>query len=206
LTALNHIVDPWISGEFDIASLLRGSPAVLNREQFVDQVDRELRRTRKCIGSRFAILLLKLEGYASAVETYGRRPADFFAGAVADKLGSRLAARDSIAILGPGTIGILLEASILSSSVQSFATDIQAELALIPAEETFSIDTTASIAIAKVSADYTTPDDILRDAGVAMRTSEKDGPGRIVVFYYGMDELRTDSPIATEIVLEQARS
>ena len=196
LTAIDNSQAPWITGEFDISGLLRGAPRILNKAQFVDHVDRPLQITRKSIDPRFAVLFVDLDCYDAVVAEKGKNAADILVRGSAEKIGMKLAPRDAVAVLGGGTIGVLLEAAYRNIQPQEFAAQIQSELRLLMAEVGQVVDATASIGIAKVSGNYIHANDILRDAGIAMHSAEADGIGQIVAFNRSMDTFVPDAAIA----------
>lgn len=185
-----------MTGEFDIGTLLRGAPRILNKAQFVDHVDRQLQITRKSIDPRFAVLFVDLDCYGSVATEKGKNAAEILVRGAAEKIGMKLAPRDAVALLGGGTIGVLLEAAYRRIQPQEFAAQVQSELRLLMAEVGQVVDATASIGIAKVSGNYIHANDILRDAGIAMHSAEVDGMGQIVAFNRSMDAVLPEAAIA----------
>ena len=195
MTAPDNPTPPWISGEFDVNSFLRGSPRILSRAQFIDDVDRQLRVTRKSIDSRFAVLLISLQNYDSIVTEKGRTAADLVIRAVVEPVGPLLARHDAIAILGKGTIAILLETARLQVSAQAFATEAVGEIKTA-AVESGVVNPSASVGIAKVTGNYISAEDIMRDAGIALHTAAASGFDQTMLFHRGMDEVLNETPIA----------
>jgi diguanylate cyclase (GGDEF)-like protein len=195
LTASDNSIEPWISGEFDITSILRGALRILNKGQLIDHVDRQLQITKRSIDSRFSVLLINVDDYPDVVSTKGRTAADMLIRAMVEPLGSLLAPRDAIAILENGTIGILLETARLRGQAQDFAAELVGMLKTA-ATDCGVAEPTASVGIAKVSGNYSAAEDILRDAGLALRAAEAEGRDRTVMFHRGMDELLEHPPIA----------
>lgn len=163
---------------------------LLNRGQIVDQIGRELQRTRKCLGSRYVLLSLELDCYRATVASQGRKAGDDLVTAVAERIGSLLSAHDAVASLGRGTMAILLESVGVPGSTLSTVDVIQRELmaGLKVGEQT--IYTTASIGITKVATPYATAEDVLWDAGIAMRRAKAEGKARAATFHLMMDHER----------------
>lgn len=195
MTASDNSLPPWISGEFDVNSLLRGSPHILSRAQFLDDVERQLQITRKSIDSRFAVLLVNLDNYTAIVTEKGRTAADIVIRAIVEPIGPLLARHDSIALLGNGTIGILLETARLRAAPQDFAAEVVGEMKAAALESGVTIPS-ASVGIAKVTGNYVTGEDILRDAGIALHAARSAGSDQTMLFHRGMDEVLNQTPIA----------
>ena len=195
MTASDKPTEPWISGEFDITSVLRGAPRILNRGQLIDHVDRQLQIARKSIEQRFAVVMVSLDNYSGIVTEKGRAAADLMIRALVEPVGSLLAPRDAIAILENGTIGILLETARLRGQAQDFAAEMVGTLKTA-ATDCGVNDPTLCVGIAKVTNHYTAAEDIVRDAGIALRMAESQGRDKIEVFHRAMDELLTVPPIA----------
>jgi Amt family ammonium transporter len=195
LTASDNPIEPWISGEFDITSVLRGAPRILNKGQLIDHVDRQLQITRRSIDQRFTLLMASLDNYSSIVTEKGRTAADLFIRALVAPVGSLLAPRDAIAILENGTIGILLETARLRGQAQDFAAEMVGLLKTAAADCGVP-NPTVSVGIAKITGNYAIADDIIRDAGIALRHAEAEGHDKIEMFHRGMIDLLAAPPIA----------
>jgi diguanylate cyclase (GGDEF)-like protein len=195
LTASDNSVPPWISGEFDVSSLLRGAPLVLSEAQFLDDVERQLQVTRKSIDSRFAVLLVSLDNYAGILTEKGKTAADMVIRAIVEPIGPLLARHDSVAIIGNGTIAILLETARLRAAPQDFAAEVVGEIKAAAVESGVIIPS-ASIGIAKVTGNYVVAEDILRDAGIALHAAQAAGRDQTMLFHRGMDEVVNQTPIA----------
>jgi GGDEF domain-containing protein len=110
-------------------------------------------------------------------------------------VGSILAPRDAIAILENGTIGILLESARLRGQAQDFAAEMVG-LLKTAATDCGVANPTVSVGIAKVTGNYAAPEDIIRDAGIALRLAESQGQDKMEMFHRGMTELFAAPPIA----------
>jgi diguanylate cyclase (GGDEF)-like protein len=195
LTASDNSVPPWISGEFDVNALLRGAPLVLSRAQFLDDVERQLQVTRKSIDSRFAVLLVSLDNYNTIVMEKGKTAADLVIRAIVEPVGPMLARHDGVAIIGSGTIAILLETARLRAAPQDFAAEVVGEIKAVALESGVVIPS-ASVGIAKVTGNYVAAEDILRDAGIALHAAQASGTDQTMLFHRGMDEILDQTPIA----------
>jgi GGDEF domain-containing protein len=191
----DQVLPPWITGEFDIGSLLHGAPRVRQRAQFLDDVDRQLQITRRSIDSRFAVILFDLDSYAGIVSQKGRTAAEILLRAIIEPVGPLLAPRDSIALLGNGLVGVLVETARLRASPQEFAAEAVGQMKIAAVES--GVDEPAvSVGIAKITGNYVTGEDILRDAGLALQAAQSAGRDQTMVFHRGMDEFLQAAPIA----------
>jgi len=195
LTASDNTLPPWISGEFDVNALFRGAPLILSRAQFLDDVERQLQVTRKSIDSRFAVLLVSLDNYSEIVAEKGKTAADMVIRAIVEPIGPMLARHESIAIIGTGTVAILLETARLRATPQDFAAEVVGEIKAAALASGVLIPS-ASVGIAKISGNYVVAEDILRDAGIALHAAQGNGADQTMLFHRGMDEYAEQTPIA----------
>jgi GGDEF domain-containing protein len=195
LTANNETPPPWISGEFDVTGLLRGAPNVLQRAQFLDDVDRQLQIARKSIDSRFAVLIFRLDSYSQILTEKGRTAADLVVRSTIEPVGMLLARHDAVALLENGMVGILLEIARLRAKPQEFAVEVVGLMKTMAAEAGVP-DPTISVGIAKVAGSYFTANEVIRDAGVALRAAQDAGLDQVMLFHRGMDEILSQTPIA----------
>ena len=195
MTAPDNSIEPWISGEFDITQILRGAPRILNRGQLIDHVDRQLQIARKSIDSRFSVLLANLDNYPDVVKEKGRTTGDMLIRALVEPVGTMLAPRDAIALLENGTIGLLVETARLRGQAQDFAAEMIGLLKTAAADCGVQ-NPTVCVGIAKVAGNYSAAEDIVRDAGIALRAAESEGHDKMQTFHRGLDELVAHPPIA----------
>ena len=168
---------------------------ILSRAQFLDDVERQLQVTRKSIDSRFAVLLVSLDNYTAIVTEKGKTAADMVIRAILEPTGPLLARHESIAIIGNGTIAILLETARLRAAPQDFAAEVAGEIKAA-ARESGVLIPAASVGIAKVTGNYVVAEDILRDASIALLAAQSSGPDQTMLFHRGMDEILNQTPIA----------
>lgn len=186
---------PWISGEFDITSLLRSASRLLTREQFIDHLDRQLEITRKSLDWRFAVFMVNVENMEQLEAVRGKHVADEFLREAADRVGKRLNPRDAVAVMRDRCFAILVEVPLVKSSMEEFAASVQAEIRELAMEQTARINPTSSVGIAKVRGSYAAGSDAIRDAGLALKNAREAGAGTVMVFNRAMELV--DSVIAT---------
>ena len=154
-----------------------------NRAVFVDVLGRRLeefkqRRSR----DRFVVLYLDLDRFKIVNDSLGHLVGDELLVAVSRRLESCLREGDSLARLGGDEFAILLNGLESDQQANAIAFRIQQTLATpfsIGGREVF---TSASIGIAPALHTYTTPDEMMRDADVAMYHAKGRGKARHEVF------------------------
>jgi diguanylate cyclase (GGDEF)-like protein/PAS domain S-box-containing protein len=159
-----------------------------NRVLFVDRVDqsirRALRRHPECCA---AVLFLDLDRFKIVNDSMGHAAGDQLLQAVAQRLEAALRPNDSVARLSGDEFTLLLddvcearEATIIAERVLH---SLQAPF-LLDGREVF---VGASIGIALATA-RSNPEQVMRDADVAMYRAKADGKGRHAVFDAAMHE------------------
>jgi diguanylate cyclase (GGDEF)-like protein len=165
---------------------------LLSRAQLLDRLTRELMRTRHCLVDRFAVLCIDIDRFKVVNASLGRRVGNQLLNAIAMRIESQLSCRDALAQLGGDEFAVLVEESKEGRSAFDVAASIQRELI-----SGFDVDGTviyssASIGIARVSAGYSRPEDILRDGEIAMYRAKTNGRARAEEFHPSMLENALD--------------
>ena len=73
---------------------------MLNRRQFLDRLERELRRAKTGLGERHAVLTIDIDRFRVANASLGRHVCDDLLVAIADRIAVQLSHRDAIARVG----------------------------------------------------------------------------------------------------------
>jgi diguanylate cyclase (GGDEF)-like protein/PAS domain S-box-containing protein len=164
-----------------------------NRAVFVERLGRRLAEFKQQKGGdRFAALYLDLDRFKVVNDSLGHLVGDELLTAVSRRLESCLREGDELARLGGDEFAILLNAIADPQQANAVAFRIQKALSdpfAIGGREVF---TSASIGIAFASADYTNPDEIMRDADVAMYHAKSRGKARHELFDADMHERARD--------------
>ena len=130
----------------------------------------------------FAVLFLDLDRFKVINDSLGHTFGDQMLIAVAGRLAACVRPTDTAARLGGDEFSIVLEGLKDISDAKRIAERIQAELRLpfvLGAQEVF---TTVSIGIALSTTGYDRPEDILRDADIAMYRAKLLGKARYEIF------------------------
>ncbi len=165
------------------AGFLDPLTGLCNRAVFVEGLGRRLAEFKERRGgSRFAVLYLDLDRFKVVNDSLGHLVGDELLSAVARRLESCLRQGDVLARLGGDEFVILLNALGDDAQANAVAFRIQKSLSSpfsIGGREVF---TSASIGIAFGRAQYNNPEEIMRDADVAMYHAKSGGKARHEVF------------------------
>ncbi len=176
---------------------LTGTP---NRNKFIHQLSQTVERAKQRQDDLFAVLFLDLDRFKVVNDSLGHSKGDQFLIAVARRLEACLRPGDLVARLGGDEFTILLSEISDVSDATDFAERIQLELMQPVNLSGHEVFTTASIGIAigayrpapsqsePVGRPYEQPEDILRDADLAMYRAKALGKARHVVFDAAMHE------------------
>lgn len=193
MTAIESSLKPWVTGEWDLSALFRTSVRILDRAQMLDDIAREIQRTRKCLGSRFVVMLFDIDELRSLVQNDGIEAGDEMVKAIVERVGPMLSPHDSIANLGAGRIAILADTTGYPGVPEDFAQDIQRQLmsGVMVADQDLRIS--SDVGIAPVTGAHVTPDEILGNAAIALRRARGEGTLRVVLFHNWMTEIEVIS-------------
>ena len=139
-----------------------------NRQLFVDRLQHALKRTKRREGTRVAVLFLDVDNFKVINDSLGHELGDRLLVAVGERLRRSLRPEDTLARFGGDEFTILLEdiktpkdvIRIIKRIVRRFETPF-----VLDERELF---VTVSIGVALGAADVKAPEDLLRDADIAM--------------------------------------
>jgi diguanylate cyclase (GGDEF)-like protein len=178
---------------------------MLNRRQFLDRLERELRRAKTGLTERHAVLCVDIDRFRVANASLGRQVCDDLLVAIADRIAIHLSHRDAIARVGGDEFAILFEESSDAGSAWEVAERIQSELIGGFTISNNRVYATASIGIVRVAGAYRFVEDIMRDGEIAMYRAKARGRARSESFQPSMYwnaldlfELETDLRRAVE--------
>jgi len=153
-----------------------------NRILFMDRLELALRRFRRDPGKLFAVLFFDLDRFKHVNDSLGHQVGDELLAQVAGRLLGCLRPGDTLARLGGDEFAIVLN-DIGGPTDAIFVVErLQEALAQEFEIEAHAIYTSASIGIAVSSETYRTPDEILRDADIAMYRAKNSGHATYAVF------------------------
>jgi diguanylate cyclase (GGDEF)-like protein/PAS domain S-box-containing protein len=199
--------------------LLTGLP---NRRMFMDRLQTSFARVRRETGRSYALLLANVDHFKVFNEAMGTRAGDHILTEIARRLSVELrqddaTARDRAAAgeaslfrLGADEFTILLETVGDPSDALRIARRLQEAVAAPFPIESREVRASASVGIALTTAAHTRPEDILKDADVAMRRAKAMGGSRCEVFDEAMHtravgRLKLESDLRTALTERQFR-
>ncbi|HEX7828100.1 MAG TPA: EAL domain-containing protein [Thermoanaerobaculia bacterium] len=174
-----------------------------NRALFMDRLARAIETHRRHPESLFAVLFLDLDRFKVINDSLGHLLGDELLLAVAKRLSAFVRSSDTVARLGGDEFAMLLDGIDHEADAVRAARRIQEELLLpfrLGAHEVF---TTVSIGIALSTTGYDDPQDVLRDADIAMYRAKARGKARHEVFDTAMHD-RTVELLRFETDLRRA--
>jgi diguanylate cyclase (GGDEF)-like protein len=174
-----------------------------NRAMFTELLKAEIESTNRRDPHMFAVLFLDLDRFKNINDSLGHTHGDLLLVAFAERLERTLRPVDTLARFGGDEFAILITGMTDATDAVRVAQRIQDELS-----EPFVLDknsafATASIGIALSSSGYDRPEDILRDADIAMYRAKENGKARYELFDHGM-HARAVSRLQLESDLRQA--
>jgi len=153
-----------------------------NRILFMDRLELALRRYRRDPHKMFAVLFFDLDRFKHVNDSLGHQVGDELLAQVAGRLLGCLRPGDTLARLGGDEFAIVLN-DIAGPTDAIFVVErLQEALAQEFEIEAHAIYTSASIGIAVSSEAYRTPDEMLRDADIAMYRAKNSGHATYAVF------------------------
>lgn len=153
-----------------------------NRILFLDRLRQAIERSKRRNDYRFAVLFLDLDGFKGINDRFGHGIGDDFLVEIAQRLESSLRSGDTVARFGGDEFAVLLEDIKDVTDATNVAKRIQENLSLPLHLNGHQICPTASIGIALSGRDYEEPQNLLRDADIAMYRAKQQGKARYGVF------------------------
>lgn len=168
-----------------------------NRALFLDRLTNAIERYHREEKTSYAVLFLDFDRFKIVNDSLGHTVGDTLLKAISKRLDKHLRRGDTLARLGGDEFTILLEDVESISDVTDIAENIQSSL-----EHPFKIaehliHISASIGIVANDLDYDSPEDVLRDADIAMYRAKALGKAR---FEFFTEEMRQNA--AKLLVLE----
>jgi diguanylate cyclase (GGDEF)-like protein/PAS domain S-box-containing protein len=163
--------------------VLTGLP---NRALFTDRLDRALARWRRNRDHRFAVLFLDLNRFKYVNDSLGHSAGDELLKRVGEIIQNCLREEDTVARLGGDEYAVLIDQIDTRADAILVAERIHSCMenpVTIGAQNVF---TSVSIGIALADNENERPEDLLRNADLAMYRAKAEGPGRYSIYTPGM--------------------
>jgi diguanylate cyclase (GGDEF)-like protein/PAS domain S-box-containing protein len=153
-----------------------------NRVYFRAQLARALARSKRAGSTRFALMFLDFDRFKAVNDSLGHSVGDELLVGFASRISSVLRTTDTVARLGGDEFAVLVEDVTSEGRVLELAQRIQDTFRTPFVIEGTSITSSASIGIAFGSDKYESPDEVIRDADLAMYKAKTLGKAQYAVF------------------------
>jgi diguanylate cyclase (GGDEF)-like protein len=171
-----------------------------NRSHFRDRLQVAMARARRRPESRYAVLLLDLDGFKLVNDSLGHEAGDRLLQEVARRITTELRTNETAARLGGDEFAVLLEDFTTTHAPTTLADRLQTAVCTPCRLGDTDITVTASIGIALSTDSYTDTHAVMRDADAAMYHAKSSGKRAHALFAPSMhasalDRLRTGAEL-----------
>jgi diguanylate cyclase (GGDEF)-like protein/PAS domain S-box-containing protein len=163
-----------------------------NRACFMEALHQAFERSRRHPEHQFAVLFLDVDGFKALNDSCGHLTGDTLLAGIAKRLETSLRSEDVIARLGGDEFTVLLNGIEDAVQAADIAERMQDSLRAPLSLEGHKVSPTVSIGIAMSAPYYTRPDEILRDADLALYRAKELGKARHHVFGADADSAMAD--------------
>lgn len=154
-----------------------------NRAFFINELRGRIQSLEHLISwPEFAVLFLDVDNFKLINDTVGHSIGDQFLKVLSTRLKDLIGHKAILARLGGDEFAVLLEPLSCIGEAKSLAEEIQAAFSYPLLFEEQEVFVSVSIGIVQSSTNYQTPEEILRDADIAMYRAKANGKERSVVF------------------------
>lgn len=153
-----------------------------NRVLFMDRLHQAMERTRRHPACQFAVLYLDLDRFKVVNDSLGHSIGDLLLIESSQRLQNCLREEDTVARLGGDEFVILLQNVQHLTDVTRVAHRIQKDLAIPCNLQGHKVFISVSMGIVLSTTHYDRPEDMLRDADIAMYRAKGQGRGRFEIF------------------------
>ena len=174
-----------------------------NRKSLMKRLDRTLKRAKHDKDFSFAVLFMDLDRFKIVNDSLGHQSGDVLLLEIAKKLELLVRPGDMVARLGGDEFVLLVENISRKDDVVEIAERILKQLQQPVTISNQEIYSSGSIGVVFGSSEYDKPDDIVRDADLAMYRAKEKGKGRFELFDSQFHS-GTISRLQLEIDLRQA--
>lgn len=153
-----------------------------NRRMLLDELQRAVERFKAGDSPGYGLMFLDFDRFKLINDTLGHAAGDAFLVQVSRRLVDQVHEEDMVARLGGDEFAILLRRSSLLADIHDLANRIQQAVCRPYHVAGTELRSSASIGITTSERDYAVPDDVLRDADIAMYRAKATGKARHVIF------------------------
>jgi diguanylate cyclase (GGDEF)-like protein/PAS domain S-box-containing protein len=197
-------ITEWRKAEEKISHMARHDPLtdLPNRTLFHEQMEQALRRTRR--DGQIAVLCLDLDHFKDINDTLGHPTGDHLLKAVAERLGQAIRETDTLARLGGDEFAIVqVEANDQPAQSAALASRLVDVISAPYDINGHHVVIGTSIGVSIAPTDGTDPDQLLKNADMALYRAKADGRGTYRFFEDDMDA-RAQSRRTLELDLRAA--
>ena len=174
--------------EYDLRhqALHDGLTGLPNRKLFLDRLDHALTRSRAA-GEPVTVFFLDLDGFKRVNDSLGHNAGDLLLRTTGERLMAAVRAQDTVARLGGDEFAVLLEnadRATIDGLIRKCVDTLGRPFGIHGREATISV----SVGVVVDAGRYEDPDEVLRDADVAMYAAKKQGKARHQIFETQMHE------------------
>ncbi len=159
-----------------------GLTGLANRVLFIDRLSCALADLQRRAAPHFSVLFFDLDRFKNVNDSLGHAIGDKLLLGIARRLEHFLRPGDTVARLGGDEFAILIHRVEDASGAIHVADRVQEILSMNFSIDGHDVMVTASIGIAHSSTGYTNPEEILRDADIAMYRAKAGGKARYEIF------------------------
>ncbi len=159
-----------------------------NRALLMDRLRHAMERSRRRDSYKFAVLFLDLDRFKDFNDSQGHTSGDKLLITIGHMLGQHLRPTDTVARIGGDEFVILMDDINDAGDATRLADRIQKELKTSVHPSGHTVFISGSIGIVLNDPVYLRPEDILRDADIAMYRAKASGKSRFEIFDPGMRE------------------
>jgi diguanylate cyclase (GGDEF)-like protein len=159
-----------------------------NRELLTDRIGHALAGQRTGDPTEIAVILLDLDGFKVINESLGHVVGDRLLSAVGQRLANGVRPGDTVARFGGDEFGVILDPVAGEAEARRIADRLGVDLRLPFALDGRDWFISASLGVAIGGPGHATPDELLRQAEIAMVQAKTDAASRLAVFHRSMDD------------------
>ncbi|MGI4802972.1 MAG: putative bifunctional diguanylate cyclase/phosphodiesterase [Janthinobacterium lividum] len=163
-----------------------------NRAFFMDRLAVALARAKSDPSFRIAVLFLDLDRFKLINDSLGHRAGDLLLMEIAQRLGGCVRPQDTLARLGGDEFALLIEgldAALTAATLGRRLAEAVRPSLWLGSQEVFP---SCSVGVVEATAEHSFPEDMLRDADIAMYQAKRHDTGNFAIF--------TDSMLLNPIV------
>jgi len=151
-----------------------------------ERIGQALLRTQRNKGYYFALAMIDLDRFKFVNDCHGHQVGDQLLQNIAMRIQDSLRSIDTLARLGGDEFAILFEELGTSQKIIHKIKEIQTMIRDVVNLSGYDIRIDSSVGVILKTSGYTTVDDVLRDADIAMYQAKSMGPGKLRVFSKSM--------------------